>query len=109
MPFFAGFSMKTKERILTTAIEIFNRHSVSEVSVNQIAKEIGISPGNLRYHYQTKEEIIRTIWNSMASQLDVIWSDPDIHVQEEAIAGLLYNLGNLFYNYRFRYLELPIC
>ncbi|MBU2514643.1 TetR/AcrR family transcriptional regulator [bacterium] len=99
--------MKTKEKILKTAVEIFNEHSVSEISVNQIAGKMGISPGNLRYHYKTKEEIIRTIWNTMTSQLDTIWSNPEIHTHEPAIAGLLFNLGNLFYSYRFLYLELP--
>lgn len=99
--------MKTRDRILKTAVALFNAHSASEISINRIAGEMGISSGNLRYHFKTKEEIIHRIWNQMTVTLEEIWSDPEIHTHEPAVAGLLYGLGNLFFSYRFMYLELP--
>lgn len=53
--------MKTKDRIIATAIELFNEKGTKAVSTNHIAAAAGISPGNLYYHFRNKEEIIRSI------------------------------------------------
>lgn len=53
--------MKTRERILMVATELFNRAGTAKVSTNHIAEAAGISPGNLYYHFHNKEEIIRAI------------------------------------------------
>ncbi len=52
---------QTKEWILQTAARLFNEHGTPAVSTKRIAKEMGISPGNLYYHFKNKEEIIRCI------------------------------------------------
>lgn len=49
---------KTKQKILTKALTIYNRHGVSNVSIRQLAKDIGISHSNLIYHYPTQEDIV---------------------------------------------------
>jgi len=52
---------KTKRKILENSIEIFNSKGVADVSLRFIAKEIGISHGNLMYHFKSKSEIIQGI------------------------------------------------
>jgi len=49
---------KTKRKILDTALELYNSEGVSNVSIRQLAKEVGISHSNLIYHYPTKEDVI---------------------------------------------------
>jgi AcrR family transcriptional regulator len=49
---------KTKEKILRTALGLFNNEGESQVSSVDIASVMGISPGNLYYHYKGKDEII---------------------------------------------------
>lgn len=49
--------MKTRDRILEASIGLFNRAGTAEVSCVDIATELGISPGNLYYHFRGKEEI----------------------------------------------------
>lgn len=100
--------MQTKAKIIKTAIKLFNEHGAANISANGIAKEIGMSAGNLYYHFKSKEKIIRTIWEQMATDLDQIWSVPEIHHSEQAIAKLFHDLTSSFYDYRFFYLELPI-
>ena len=63
----------TKTRILKTAIQLFNEKGSQQITTNHIAQEMGISPGNLYYHYQNKEEIIREIFTLMASDMDGTW------------------------------------
>jgi AcrR family transcriptional regulator len=53
--------MKTKDKIVMAALHLFNEHGTAQVSTNHIAEAAGISPGNLYYHYNNKEEIIRAI------------------------------------------------
>ncbi|HEY5975523.1 MAG TPA: TetR/AcrR family transcriptional regulator, partial [Geobacteraceae bacterium] len=56
---------RTKSRILETAIELFNDKGTKAVTTNHIAAALGISPGNLYYHFRNKEEIIRAIFDQM--------------------------------------------
>jgi AcrR family transcriptional regulator len=56
---------RTKSRILETAIELFNDKGTKAVTTNHIAAAMGISPGNLYYHFRNKEEIIRAIFAHM--------------------------------------------
>jgi AcrR family transcriptional regulator len=56
---------RTKNRILETAIELFNEKGTKAVTTNHIATAMGISPGNLYYHFRNKEEIIRAIFAQM--------------------------------------------
>jgi len=57
--------MTTRERILETALALFNERGTRAVSTNHIAEACGISPGNLYYHFRNKEEIIRRIFEQM--------------------------------------------
>ena len=63
--------MSTKTLILHTAIELFNQYGTAKVSTNHIAKEAGISPGNLYYHYKDKAHIIREIYEQMSKEWEM--------------------------------------
>lgn len=65
--------MKTKERILFTSIELFNRNGVTAVTTNHIAKAMSISPGNLYFHYDNKEEIVSELFNRMCKETYDLW------------------------------------
>jgi len=49
---------------------MFNRAGIKSVSLRDIAKEIGISYGNLTYHYPNKENIITWLCVQMMEELD---------------------------------------
>jgi AcrR family transcriptional regulator len=57
--------MKTRDRIIETAIGLFNEQGTKAVTTNHIAQACGISPGNLYYHFRNKEDIIRAIFEQM--------------------------------------------
>ncbi len=58
-------STDTRRRILETAIRLFNERGTRAVTTNHIAAALGISPGNLYYHFRSREDIIRAILDLM--------------------------------------------
>lgn len=65
----------TRQRILDAAVELFNAEGVGPVTTNHIAAHLGISPGNLYYHFANKEEILREIWGEMNAAAERAWSE----------------------------------
>ena len=55
----------TKERILETALELFAQSGYLGTSMNDIAKQLGITKGALYKHYTSKQEILDSIVERM--------------------------------------------
>jgi AcrR family transcriptional regulator len=53
--------------ILHTAKVMFNERGYNAVSINDISKALGISKGNLTYHFKKKEEIIEAIIEDLSA------------------------------------------
>ena len=53
--------MKTAERILLTALTLFNERGENSVTSVDLAMELDISPGNLYYHYKGKGVIVAAL------------------------------------------------
>jgi AcrR family transcriptional regulator len=54
-------SRDTKQAILDMSKELFNQRGYNNVSTRDIASAIGISKGNLTYHFKKKEAIIEAL------------------------------------------------
>ena len=57
----------TKLEILRVAKELFNERGYNDVSTQNIADAMGISKGNLNYHFNKKEDIIEAVVEEMHS------------------------------------------
>ncbi len=53
--------LNTKQKILHASIQLFNENGLANVRLQQIADEIGISVGNLAYHFKNKEAIVGAV------------------------------------------------
>lgn len=67
--------MKTKERILFTSLKLFNERGLSQVTLRTIAKEMGISQGNLNYHFKKRQDIIKALYLQLVERMDQIFID----------------------------------
>lgn len=74
-----------KSEILETARELFNIRGYNEVSMRSIADALGISVGNLTYHFKKKEDLVEAV---VLAQ--------HVHYQKGAIPKTLQEL-NLFF------------
>lgn len=67
----------TKTRILDTALNLFNRSGERNVTTNHIAEGLGISPGNLYYHYRNKAAIVAALFERYQEQIRDLLTVPE--------------------------------
>ncbi len=106
MPSPAKKPRRTAERILDVALELFNRFGEPNVSTTVISAELGISPGNLYYHYPAKDALINALFERYASALAPLLraADDVDHVED---AWLVFHmLFEHIWHYRFLYRDL---
>jgi AcrR family transcriptional regulator len=97
---------RTAERILEVALALFNLHGEPNVSTTLIAAELGISPGNLYYHYPAKDELINALFGRYEQALDpILNAAPAVEHVEDAWL-FVHMLFELVYDYRFLYRDL---
>jgi AcrR family transcriptional regulator len=98
---------KTKQKILEKALEIYNLQGVSNVSIRQLAKDVGISHSNLIYHYPTQEDIILGLHDLLLQK--AIELNKGL-IQNESTLHSLYSTTitgfTVVYDFRFFFKEL---
>lgn len=100
--------MKTKEKIVISALELFNQQGERNITTNHIAQHLSMSPGNLYYHFRNKQEIVRAIFSSYSVELLERFSP--IYGQSESLSLFKHYLDSIFtlmWKYRFFYSNLP--
>jgi AcrR family transcriptional regulator len=99
--------MSTHDKILDTALTLFNNRGTSAVSTNHIAEAAGISPGNLYYHFRNKEEIIRELFERLFAATDQGFDLPeDTTPTLEDLRKYVRVNYKILWDYRFVYREL---
>ena len=61
---------KKKQLILEGARTLFNDKGYHRVTIRMIALELGMSAGNLNYHYEKREAIFEALYFEMAAPFD---------------------------------------
>jgi AcrR family transcriptional regulator len=97
---------RTAERILDVSLELFNQHGLPNVSTTLISAELGISPGNLYYHYPAKDELINALFDRYERALNELLPAAG-GVRNVEDAWLFFHmLFELIWQYRFVYRDL---
>ncbi|AOS80567.1 MULTISPECIES: TetR/AcrR family transcriptional regulator [Hydrogenophaga] len=97
---------RTAERILETTLELFNRFGEPNVSTTLISAELGISPGNLYYHYPAKDELINSLFERYERSLNELLGAADGVRHVEDAWFFLHSLFERIWEYRFLYRDL---
>jgi AcrR family transcriptional regulator len=97
---------RTAERILEVTLELFNRFGEPNVSTTLISAELGISPGNLYYHYPAKDELINSLFDRYEKSLNELLNASDDVRDVEDAWFYMHTLFELIWQYRFLYRDL---
>ncbi|WP_306353124.1 TetR/AcrR family transcriptional regulator [Flavobacterium sp. '19STA2R22 D10 B1'] len=99
--------MDTKAIILKTALELYNELGVNTVSSRHIAAKMGISPGNLHYHFKHTDDIIQMLYNHLAVKFDAIIStlESNEEISFDVFREQSKSSFELVYEYRFIFLH----
>jgi AcrR family transcriptional regulator len=65
-------SNNTKSKILATALKLFNELGLAKVTLRNIAKKMGISQGNLCYHFKKREDILEALYHQLVTLMDEV-------------------------------------
>ena len=96
----------TKEKILETALTLFNELGTSEVSSRLISETMGISYGNLCYHFAKKSDIILKLHENYETEITLQFENMQREIfRLDFMVKSLRSLMNAFYRYRFILLE----
>lgn len=99
--------MKTKEKIISKAIQLFNEKGYHMITTRHIAAELNISPGNLHYHFKHSEDIIKTIFSELILDMDKMMNKlNETNVKTlESLFDFTFQTYEIFYSYRFIFLN----
>jgi AcrR family transcriptional regulator len=92
----------TRTRILEQALALLNAQGYQAVTTRQVAQAVGISQGNLCYHFPHKQDLIMALYQQLAHEFDQTFAaiSPLAHP-----ADLFRHVWRLCYvQYRYKFL-----
>jgi AcrR family transcriptional regulator len=98
---------RTRERILAVSLALFNDFGEPNVTTTTLSAELNISPGNLYYHFRSKDAIVDELFEAFERELRTILAvPPDRPVTVEDLWLFLHLLFETIWKYRFLYRDL---
>lgn len=100
-------SLKTSDRILREALRQFNEQGVEPVSIRTVARGVGISPGNLTYHFKNTDAIIYELYLALVREIDAMLNDLQAQTATLTLATVREQVRATFHvMYRYRFILL---
>lgn len=92
----------TYQRIIESALVLFNEEGERNISTNHISAHLGISPGNLYYHFRNKDEIIVQLFKRYSD--DLLHYLHNARLPESVCDAVSYMSGIYDVMWRYRFL-----
>ncbi len=98
---------RTRQRILDVTLALYNAQGEPNVSTSLIAAELGISAGNLHYHFRKKDELSSALLEQFIAELDALLPPPGWRADNvEDVWFLLHLILETLWRYRFLFRDL---
>jgi AcrR family transcriptional regulator len=100
-------TQRTRERILSVSLALFNGRGDTHVTTGVIADELNISPGNLYYHFRNKDQIVERLFERFEQRISIMPSAPsDGPGAIEDLWLYLHLMFEAIWDFRFLYRNL---
>ena len=97
----------TRNRILVNSLLLFNEQGEPKTTINDIADETDISPGNLHYHFRKKADIVNALMAEFQADARNVLAPPeDAEVTLDEFWMFLHLLLEFTAAYRFLFRDL---
>lgn len=97
----------TRERILAATLELWNERGFGAVRVAEIAARVGISNGNLSYHFPAKRDLVLALWDRGEKAHLALVQDWQPATALAELPGWIRGLCRVMWEYRFLYRDTP--
>ncbi|WP_116475823.1 TetR/AcrR family transcriptional regulator [Zobellella maritima] len=83
--------MDKRQQLVTTAFELFYRHGIHAVGINQILQASGVAKKTLYHHFSSKEALVAAVvaYRDAAYQE---WLDARLAQGEQTVTGVIHSL-----------------
>lgn len=99
--------MKTKDRIVATALSLFNEAGYSAVTTAALAERLSMAEGNLWYHFKTKRALLDAIGERFAASITARLALVPEGDPVASYARMLRAMMAEFRDFRFLYRDQP--
>lgn len=98
---------RTRQRILDATLGLYNEQGEPNVSTSLIAAELGISAGNLHYHFRKKDQLSAALLEQFVAELDGLLPPEGWRAENvEDVWFLLHVILETLWKYRFLFRDL---
>jgi len=96
-------NMKTKDKIISKALEMFNESGIEYVGMRELAAALNLRVGNITYYFPTKDDLVY----ELSLSLNKLNAKQLLERKDHSIETFVLMFQNVFRNhYRFRCLLL---
>lgn len=96
----------TYTRIVDASLLLFNEQGERNISTNHIAQYLGISPGNLYYHFANKDEIIMQLFKRYTTELYDFLSKTKLPETVDESISYMHDVYEIMWEYRFLFSDV---
>jgi AcrR family transcriptional regulator len=99
-------AQNTRQKIVDTALTLFNLKGADQVSIRDVASKAGISHGNLCYYFPNIENLVENLYLQLAAEQDELFirmTAKDVSLQ--TLKASSKESLTLLYKYRFLMLD----
>jgi len=94
--------MGNRQRIIDESLRLMNEQGAQAIGTTQITEALSISPGNLYYHFKNKEEIVRTLFTALDSEIHGIFEPAaNSPIQPAVLTSFFIGTFRVAWHYRF--------
>lgn len=92
--------VSTREMILRRSLELINKKGMVDFRIDTLATSLGLSPGNITYHFSRKEDICVALWEQYLEEYGKVVRSLTTLLDMKQL--YLLNRININLNYKYR-------